>query len=277
MDDVIVIIVSVTFTSAIWGVLIKLFGQGYLDKLNRDWKTKQERDISELQSSLKREENFSSNLLQIYKSSNDEIQKKRILAASELWDLTMDLKCTSLPLMMVNSTYLDSEIRDPKNKADIEKILKLLPKEEEFYNKLKISSEKGNRLRLFVTDEAWGIYHVYLAFMIRQMFEIYNVLRENKDFPIWKQNEGTKTYLELAFDPEDLESIYQNPDPTMNEVVIAYLEERLKIEINKIFSGEFTLRNQKEVFEKISKETQRVTLKDVLQTHEFQVLKSWGI
>jgi hypothetical protein len=243
--------------------------------LDRDWKTKQERDISELQSSLKREENFSSNLLQIYKSSTDEIQKKRILAASELWDLTMDLKYTTSPMMLVYASMLDSEISNPKNKASIQKILELLPKEKDFYDKLKLSNEKGNRLRLFVTDEAWGIYHVYTAFVIRSIFEIYNALRENKDFPIWKQNNGTKNYLKLAFDAEDLDLIYKNSDPSMYDVVIAYLEERLKIEINKIFSGEFNLRTQKEVFEKISRETQKITLKDVLETHEFQVIKSW--
>lgn len=47
MDEIVIIVISIGGTSALWGIFIKLFGQGYLDKLNRDWKTKQEREIIE--------------------------------------------------------------------------------------------------------------------------------------------------------------------------------------------------------------------------------------
>ena len=273
MDEVIIIIISTTLTSAIWVAIIKLFGQGYLDKLNRDWKTQQERDIVELQSCLKREEESTLNLLKIFKSSTDEIQKKRILAASDLWESAMEMKDTTSSLFYY-STLLDSEISNPKYKDTIKSWLKGLPKNEDFLEKVHSLSIKNEKIRPFVTDETWKVYHVYNGFIIRTMFEVYDALRDNKEIPNWKKNEGTKKFLKLAFTDDDLEFVYRMSLQSY-KIVFAYLEQRMIIEMNRVFSGEFNLRDQKELLKKVCDDipNQTVTIGELLDKHEFQLLK----
>ncbi|MDD5023900.1 MAG: hypothetical protein PHF57_08480 [Methanoregula sp.] len=273
MDDFVVIIVSVTFTSALWGVILKLFGQGYLDKLNRDWKTKQEREIIELKSSLKKEEEISANLLKLYKSSSDEIQKKRISAASELWDIAMEAQKTASHLSFYD-ILLDSEYKNPKNQVLIKKISKLLMPEMEYYKHLEPLTIKEKKLRLFVSDETWKIFHVYTGFITRLLFDIYTNVRDNKEIPNWKDNENTKKFLNLAFCDDDLEKIYQMPIGAYG-VIFSYLEERMIIEMNKLFSGEYVIRDQKELLKRINDEepNQILTLNDLSDRHAFQLKK----
>lgn len=270
--DVIEIIVSIVVTSAIWVAIINLFGQGYFDKLNRDWKTKQERDISELQSSQKKEEDTLKNLLKIYKSSTDEIQKKRISASSDLWDLAMESQKSASYLFFYNVT-LDSEYNDPNSQQVIRKIVSSLMPEQDYYKYLEERVIKDRKLRLFVNDETWKVYHVYSGFITRLMFEVYTASRENKPIPNWKSNKYTKEFLKLAFTPEDLEAIYRM-EISAYSAVILYLEERMIIEMNKLFSGEYVIRDQNEILKKIKEDTpiKTVTLDDLANKHLFQVL-----
>jgi hypothetical protein len=89
MDEIIVIILSIGLTSSIWAIILKFFGKGYLEKINRDWKTKQEKEIVELKSSF-----------QIFQSSANEIQSRRIAAVEELWRSLTELKDFVDPLVL---------------------------------------------------------------------------------------------------------------------------------------------------------------------------------
>ena len=163
MSDIEIIIISVAITSGMWGILIQLLGQGYFEKMNRDWKTKQESEIVNLRSSLKREEDISLNLLKLYKSSTDEIQKRRILCASELWDYCMEMKEITSPLNFYSS-LTDSGISNPDNKTDLQDKIKKLPEYGVFYEQIQLMQKNSTKLRPFVNDESWKIFDVYMGF-----------------------------------------------------------------------------------------------------------------
>jgi hypothetical protein len=276
MDEVSLAITSITSSGITLGIIcvgVKFFGQGILEKLNRSWKEKQERELSELRSHLRRDEENFSNLLQIYKSSSDEIQKKRISAISDLWEFAMEMKRSQSPLSFYD-IFLDSEIREPKTQEIIKEWVGELPKREEFLYKLSELSDKESRLRPFINDEAWRVYNVYRRFISRVLFQTYESIRKGENILNWKDNKETKALLGVAINKEELDHIY-NLKIGSYGIILAYLEERLIIEMNKVFTGEFNLRHQKELLEQISEGLCPgcSSLNDVIDKPEFQFMR----
>lgn len=227
-----------------------------------------------MQSSLKKEENFTSNLLNMYKSSTDEIQKKRIFAVEQLWENTMVIKEKTSGLLFY-SILTDSEFQDPKQKDFIQKCVDGLPKLEEM-NEILINVRKNeNHLRLFVNDTTWKIYSVYVLFLARLVFNVHLSTIKKKEIPHWKSDDVVKKQLKLVINEEELEKIYALSHGSY-KFIFTYLEELMLIALQKEFSGEFQLRDQKDLFKKINDDitSESITLKDLTNRYEFQ--KIWS-
>lgn len=267
------LIFSTAVSTASVLVLLKIFGQGILEKLNRDWKEKQEIEISNLRSKLKVDEETFSNLLNIYKSSTDEIQKKRIAAATELWEITITVKNMESNIFFYGMLK-DSEYDDFYKKEIFQKILKNLPTQEVFDNTYQTVIKRENYLRPFVTDAIWMTYHTYRSFIYRVHWSLYKALQEEKRVPNWKENSDTKKRLSCVIDENELNGIYNLPSGSF-DIITSYLEEKLIIEMNKMFSGEFNIRNQKEIFDKIKESSNDMPgkISEVIDKPWFQLLK----
>jgi hypothetical protein len=83
------------------------------------------------------------------------------------------------------------------------------------------------------------------------LFQTYESIRKGENILNWKDNKETKALLGVAINKEELDHIY-NLKIGSYGIILAYLEERLIIEMNKVFTGEFNLRHQKELLEQIS-------------------------
>jgi len=261
MDDITVIIISFGATSAVWVTIFELFGKGYLEKLNRDWKTKQENDIVELKSAL-----------QIYKSSTDEIQKKRIAAVDELWNSVLELGNLIEPLSIIEA-FSKSESLNSAEKEARQNWIKNLPQYDPYAEIVQRHNYNDRKLRPFLTNEVWKYYHVYRGFIFRTMFDAIIAIQNNQEIPNWKENPNITPLLKLAFTNDEINYLYHS-DQSYNFVRV-YLEESLLIEMSKIFSGEANIRDQKELFNKLKEETPaKITFDDLIERHQFQVLMS---
>jgi hypothetical protein len=260
MDDVIVIIISFAATSAVWLGILKLFGKGYLEKLNRDWKTKQEKDIVELKSSF-----------QIFQSSTDVVQKRRIEAVEELWRSVMELRDLVDPLLSYE-TYSKSESSTPLQKQALQDWFNEISEFEPFSKEVQKLIKHDLKLRPFLTNGAWKYYHVYRGFIFRIMTEAIVAKQKSEKIPNWKEEADIRSLLKLVFTDEELDIVYKSDFESYNFIFV-YLEESLLIEINRILSGESNIRDQKELFNKLRDENSpKLTLSDLIDRHEFKLL-----
>jgi hypothetical protein len=267
MDEVTIIILSVGTSvgavSALWLAILKIFGKGYLDKLNRDWKTKQEKDIVELKSSF-----------QIYKSSTDIIQEKRIKAIEELWTSVLELK------EMVEPLHLYYIATDAKGDSSANEILKQgenkLPEYPVYAERIQKIMKHDIKYRPFLTNKVWKIYHIYRGFILRILFHAIIAKQKNEKISDWRKDKGINALLKLVFSPGELTIVYDDLHTGWStKFVFVYLEESLLIEMNKTFSGESIIRDQRELFENLRDETSdEISLFDIAQTHNFQLYLS---
>jgi hypothetical protein len=273
MDAIIIIGVSIGATSALWAVIIKISGQGILDKLNRDWKEKQEKEILQLNASIKNEENFTKNLLNIYKSSTDEIQRKRIIAIEQIWENTMDIKDKTSGLQCYK-ILTDAEFHDPKYTEFIEKCVReITPSNEMIQTSIELR-KKERPLRLFVNDKTWKIYNIYTFFLIRSVINIHLAKSMAKKIPHWKDDEIVKKHLQLVLPSNELDQIYALSHGSYN-FIQAYFEALLLNALHREITGEFQIRDQKDLFNKISEDisSDTLTLANFTEMYEFERLK----
>lgn len=264
------ILISTGISSSILLALMKIFGQGILEKLNRDWKEKQEQEITELRSKLKKDEDKFSNLLSIYQNNSTEYHNKRVDAGLKLWDLKLEFQNYTQYLLFYG-ILLDSEIKDVQNKKNFMDKLNELFNQNSYLDNIENLLKKESKLRLLITDEVWLIYNVYRGFIIRALFSVFSSIRENKPILNWKEDDGTKKMLESIISEEDIKTIYSLKIRSF-DVVLTYLELRLIDELIKMFLGEFEIKSQKSILERSISEinSQPSSLKDYLNKPEFQ-------
>jgi hypothetical protein len=95
---------------------------------------------------------------------------------------------------------------------------------------------------------------------------------KNEEIPNWKEDVDIRFLLKLSFTDKELEIVYKLDFESYN-FIFAYLEESLLIEMNRIFSGESNIRDQKELFNKLREETNpKLNFSVLVDRYEFQLI-----
>ena len=238
--EIIISIVSGLFGSAVTFGVIKWTGNLVSKKFIIKWQKNSNQEIEK----LKAESNIRNDLLKTtldsFSSGNTYVQEKKIDSIEELWKSTLYIKEKISPLITFYGVLLPEEY----NQASIEKGENFKIDKISYSTIIEMSKEIDSieKLRPFLGEYIWSLYHLYFSFIGRVMFLFRKQCDENNIKPWYTDDHLKEIAMEISKDTIaiDLEQI------DGFQFVLNIFQHKLIKEIDDLISGKKALNSNME-------------------------------
>ena len=224
---------SVIFTGS-----LGFIGKRIADKLFLKWKSENEEKIEVLKGNITKNNSLLTNLLDIYSTSNQSIQEKRVNSIEILWNSILEIKSNTPSVI---SFIYDNLTEEERNKLftsnigyDFKTMLENLSMED-LEKKMQPVFEKVEKHRPFLENKLWLLFYFYYAFVMRSIFIILKG-RDQRRIEHWNKDSGIKQYLEIALSKEEMEYISDVKFESYRTIKDLF-EQKILNEMLKVTSG----------------------------------------
>ncbi len=232
-------------------------------KLSITWQHENNKHIELLKGEIAKYQSLTTNLLSTYSSGFQLAQQNRINAIEKLWDniLIVKSQCSSIALIYgiltekeIETAYSDTSELANKTRRQFFDKLDIM----EYAKNIRESQHQVEKLRLFIGDDLWRFFHLYVTFTGRAI-HLLVIDKEKKKTTIWHKDKSLVDALkQFLTDPEIkyLLSLKHNSFTICTDL----LEQKVINGSNKILTGELAMENSLEQVKKLNEHLKAVSI-----------------
>ena len=163
-------------------------------------------------------------------------QKKRIKAAEDIWNTTMEIRDVVSSILFFYSILLPDEYKEGITNRELINVENADKSIDEYILK-SCSNNEIEKSRIFVGEKLWFLFWSYRAIFLRLGKKFIDLAKNGEVF-IWTEDSNIKEYMNLILDENEIEYIKNNHDFKKLNALKEFMEIKIINEIDTLISGE---------------------------------------